>query len=293
MKPLSIALCIFFWAVLIFDITLIFTGADYYYRYFTKGLLMPLLFGIIVCEVEHTNKWWSIRVICMALLFSLIGDLVLVGDSITKLNFAIGLGFFWVAQICYILFFYRKRPFRKKNALFLFIAALCILAYIIVMSILMWARRHDQARTLRSAELVRSEGPDRRARQQPLGGWHSRQPCGQVRHDATDHNHDRHNDAADHHDRSPHDDDHRSPGHDRDHHATNDPGAGRHHGQEAGMHQDRQAPGEGERQVRHPDRLHQVPLTTGAGSAPASVSGPCPACGGGAPHPRSRRQHRA
>lgn len=148
MKPLSIALCIFFWAVLIFDITLIFTGADYYYRYFTKGLLMPLLFGIIVCEVEHTNKWWSIRVICMALLFSLIGDLVLVGDSITKLNFAIGLGFFWVAQICYILFFYRKRPFRKKNALFLFIAALCILAYIIVMSILMWAKMDKQSLTI-------------------------------------------------------------------------------------------------------------------------------------------------
>jgi uncharacterized membrane protein YhhN len=148
MKPLSIGLCIIYWAILIFDIALILTGADFFYRYFTKGLLMPVLFGIIISEVEHTDKWWSIRVISIALLFSLIGDLVLVGDGLSKINFAIGLACFWVVQICYILFFYRKRPFRKKNSLFLFLSSLCILGYIIVMNILMWTKMDRQSLTL-------------------------------------------------------------------------------------------------------------------------------------------------
>ena len=148
MKPISIGFSIIYWAILMFDIALILTGADYTYRYFTKGLLIPLLFAIMVAEIEHTNKWWSVRVISIAFLFSLIGDIILVGDGLSKLNFAIGLGCFWVVQICYIFFFYRKRPFRQKNALFLFISAILILAYIILLNVLMWLRMDKQDLTL-------------------------------------------------------------------------------------------------------------------------------------------------
>lgn len=148
MKPLSIGLSIFYWAILIFDIALILSGADYSYRYFTKGLLTPILFAIMVTEIEHTNKWWSVRVLSIALLFSLIGDLVLVGEGLSKVTFAIGLACFWIVQICYILFFYRKRPFRQKNALFLFISSIFILVYIIVMNVLMWTRMDKQNLTI-------------------------------------------------------------------------------------------------------------------------------------------------
>lgn len=148
MKPLPITFAIFYWAVLIFDITLILTGADYQYRYITKGLLAPLLFCMMAFEIEHTNKWWSVRVLSIGLLFSLIGDLVLVGDGLTKINFAIGIACFWIVQICYILFFYRKRPFRQKNAVFLFICSLCIIAYVILMSVLMWKKMDKQDLTI-------------------------------------------------------------------------------------------------------------------------------------------------
>ena len=148
MKPLPITFSIFFWAVVIFDITLILTGADYQYRYITKGLMAPFLFCMMAFEIEHTTKWWSIRVLSVALLFSLIGDLMLVGDSITKINFAIGLGCFWIVQICYILFFYRKRPFRQKNAPFLFVCSLVILAYIVLICVLMWKKLDKQDLTI-------------------------------------------------------------------------------------------------------------------------------------------------
>ena len=139
MKPASLFLIIFFWAALIFDCALIISGAEEY-RYFTKLLLMPLLFGLMVSEIDATEKWWSVRIMSLALVFSLIGDALLINPDATVAQFMLGIAAFWIVQVCYIFFFYRKRPFRKKDAGFLFFATLAILAYLIFLHYLMWAK---------------------------------------------------------------------------------------------------------------------------------------------------------
>lgn len=137
MKSLSFFLVVLYWAALIFDCALIISGAEEY-RYFSKLLLMPILFGLIISEIEHTKKWWSVRIISLALLFSLFGDIILLNPEATVTQFAFGIAAFWVVQICYIFFFYRKRSFQKKDAAFLFFATIGILAYLILLQYLMF-----------------------------------------------------------------------------------------------------------------------------------------------------------
>ncbi len=139
MKNSSITIMLFYWAALIFDCALIVSGAEEY-RYFTKLLLMPLLFAMMVSEIENTKKWWSVRIMAVALLFSLIGDALLINPDATVFQFMGGIAAFWVVQACYILFFYRKRPFRQKDATFLFFAVIVILAYFVILHYLMWEK---------------------------------------------------------------------------------------------------------------------------------------------------------
>jgi uncharacterized membrane protein YhhN len=115
-------------------------------RYLTKGLLMPLLLAFFIVEVkdEVTDaKLKFVRLICIALILSFIGDMFLVNSTV-KYNFAFGLGFFFLVQICYISVFYKTRPFAKKNSTFLFIAALIILAYLILMNYVFWPKMYYQ-----------------------------------------------------------------------------------------------------------------------------------------------------
>jgi uncharacterized membrane protein YhhN len=143
MKPVSLLFLFLFIAALAMDCVLVINQPESNWRYLSKGLLMPLLFMIITFEIEQTDKWVSVRLISLALLFSFIGDLVLLGED-TKTYFALGLGFFLLAHICYILFFYRKRPFRKKNSVFLFSMSIGILSLILAEIVLMWTKMERQ-----------------------------------------------------------------------------------------------------------------------------------------------------
>ncbi|MEP6514423.1 MAG: hypothetical protein ABJA79_11165, partial [Parafilimonas sp.] len=84
MKPVSVFLALLYWTALIFDCILI-SSHNTEFRYVTKLVLMPLLFGVMVSEIERTSKWWSIRIMSVALLFSLIGDALLIdpGNLVT------------------------------------------------------------------------------------------------------------------------------------------------------------------------------------------------------------------
>ncbi len=142
MKPLTVFLAVLFWAAVIFDCVLI-SSHNSSFRYITKLVLAPLLFGMMISEIEHTTKWWSIRIISVALLFSLIGDALLINpDDIV--TFMLGIAAFWIVQVCYILFFYRKRPFLKKNATFLLLTGLFIMGYVVLMQYLMWDKLYNK-----------------------------------------------------------------------------------------------------------------------------------------------------
>lgn len=120
MKPVSVLLLVLFTADLIFDSVLEKLGTAPT-RYLTKGLLMPLLLAYFIIEVKDNRndlKLKSIRLICVALVFSFIGDIFLVNLN-SKLNLTVGLGFFFRVQVCYIIFFYSNKPFVEKNATFL------------------------------------------------------------------------------------------------------------------------------------------------------------------------------
>lgn len=138
MKPVSILLAVLYWADLVFDIVLINSQTSQF-RYVTKLLLMPLLFGVMIVEIERTTKWWAVRLIAVALLISVIGDALLIPKA-ELIYFLFGILALWLVQLCYIQFNYRRLPFRKKDATFLFISTIIILAYIVVLHIVMWEK---------------------------------------------------------------------------------------------------------------------------------------------------------
>lgn len=147
MKPISFFFIVLYFAALLFDCILITNQPDSSFRYLTKGLLMPLLFVIMVLEIERTDKWASVRLVSGALLAALIGDMILLSGD-TKGYFAMGLGFFLITHICYIIFFYRKRPFRQKDSTFLFFMALGISGLVILELVCMWNKMDKQSLTI-------------------------------------------------------------------------------------------------------------------------------------------------
>src|SRR5690242_16243095 len=134
MKRLSFVLLILF--ILDFVIDAFIANAGYAPgRYISKGLLMLLLLAFFLNEIRGygtiANRKY-INLICGALVFSFAGDIFLVGES--SLNFILGIGGFLLAQLCYVAFFYSVRPFARKNFVFLFIVALIIFAYLVVLN---------------------------------------------------------------------------------------------------------------------------------------------------------------
>lgn len=145
MKPLSFLLLVLFVADLIFDSVLGKLGTAPT-RYLTKGLLMPLLLTYFIVEVKNNvtdAKLKLVRLICLALIFSFAGDMFLV-NRVPGINFTLGLGFFFLVQLCYILFFYHRKPFIEKNTIFLFITALIIIGYMIIINYIFWKKMYYQ-----------------------------------------------------------------------------------------------------------------------------------------------------
>jgi uncharacterized membrane protein YhhN len=135
MRPISVLLLVLYAADLIFDSVLGKLGTAPT-RYLTKGLLMPLLLTFFIIEVKDgvsDNKLKKVRVIGFGLILSFVGDLFLVNSAV-KYNFAFGLAAFFIVQICYVWFFYKTRPFAKKDGTFLFIATIIILAYLVILN---------------------------------------------------------------------------------------------------------------------------------------------------------------
>ena len=108
-------------------------------RYLSKGLLMPLLLAFFLTErkthARVTNKKY-IRLICLALIFSFLGDVFLIGEG--SLHFMLGIGAFLMAQVCYVIFFTSVQPFLKKHILFHFVSGFLILCYLVILNYLFY-----------------------------------------------------------------------------------------------------------------------------------------------------------
>jgi len=108
-------------------------------RYVSKGLLMPLLLAFFITEtkthISSANKKY-IWLICLALIFSFLGDVFLIGES--SLNFMLGIAAFLLAQVCYVIFFTSIERFSKKHNFFLSIASVIILCYLFILNYLFY-----------------------------------------------------------------------------------------------------------------------------------------------------------
>ena len=124
---------ILFTLVLLVDLAAIYLNHESL-RFITKPLLVPLLAIYLLLETNTTNsslKAW----IFLALLFSWVGDILLLFEGSGSNFFLFGLSAFLVAQVFYIVFFHniRMREYIRGNALLLL---LVIVYYSILISVL-------------------------------------------------------------------------------------------------------------------------------------------------------------
>jgi uncharacterized membrane protein YhhN len=149
MRKISVFLLTLFVADLIVD-TLIADPGNSAIKYFTKGALMLLLLAFFIVEVkQYVSKSNAplIRLICLALVFSFAGDLLLIDDS-TAIHFIAGLASFLTAQVFYVIFFSRCYVFSKNNAAFIFISAIVIIIYLCLLNYLFLPKTSVQQLTI-------------------------------------------------------------------------------------------------------------------------------------------------
>lgn len=148
MKRVSAALLMLFVCFFITDSALAEAG-NVTARYFSKGLLMPLLLAYFFVATskyaDDSNKRHRLYVF-FALLFSCVGDIFLIGEG--SLNFICGIGAFLVAQFFYVLFFFKVNPLHRNNIAFTAIVAVIILIYLITLNSLMWQKVSEQQLTI-------------------------------------------------------------------------------------------------------------------------------------------------
>lgn len=135
MRKSSLWFILFFIDVAI-DINLVFTENPAG-RLFSKTLLMPLLFLAFFYSLPYRPKF--ALVFSAAIFFSWIGDIMLMFDSRYPVLFIVGLLFFLIVHICYIVFFiqiYQKvKLHRGKGKL---ISIIVTLAYVLFILYLLW-----------------------------------------------------------------------------------------------------------------------------------------------------------
>jgi uncharacterized membrane protein YhhN len=139
MKQTALGLYITYWIIVAIDCVLLSFEAEAY-RYFTRGLLMPVLFLILISETKQIKFSRSRIIVCLALLFSWIGDLILTNITFEDSPFVAGLIAFLIAHIFYIIFFTRMASFREKNIITIFLSGFFITCYAVGFIAILWSR---------------------------------------------------------------------------------------------------------------------------------------------------------
>jgi uncharacterized membrane protein YhhN len=113
---------IIFLLILLADLIAVYSDNENL-RTITKPLLMPMLTIYFLAQTKFTSsnlKAW----IFFALFFSWAGDVLLIFEERNSVFFLLGLSAFFIAQVCYIIFFHniRMREYIRGNALLLLLA---------------------------------------------------------------------------------------------------------------------------------------------------------------------------
>lgn len=98
LKKFTASLPILFWLLAILDILCITFNKQPIHS-FIKPLLMPVLILLVFSNKHHSNKGWIIA----GLIFSFVGDVLLLFDQNNSLFFILGLAAFLITHICYIV----------------------------------------------------------------------------------------------------------------------------------------------------------------------------------------------
>jgi uncharacterized membrane protein YhhN len=104
---------IIFWAVLFADCFFLYSE-NYVYHSYLKAALVPVLLLYIFMNARKKHYLVSKSLVFMAMLFSWIGDLLLLNDS--NGFFMWGMFSFFIAHIFYIIFFFRLHPLNLMKA---------------------------------------------------------------------------------------------------------------------------------------------------------------------------------
>jgi len=124
---------ILFALVLLVDLVAVYLNNESL-LFITKPLLMPLLAIYLLLQTKAINSGLKVWIF-LALFFSWAGDMFLLFEERSSNFFLWGLSAFFVAQVCYIVFFHniRMREYIRGNALLLL---LVIVYYSVLISVL-------------------------------------------------------------------------------------------------------------------------------------------------------------
>jgi uncharacterized membrane protein YhhN len=142
MKLTLALLFVLFWIILASDCFFILNGESEY-RYYTKPLLMSILYITMALETVDTTHKRSKLIITFAILFSLGGDLLLLHDS-DKLYFTLGLLCFLLVHILYAVFFFRMKRFALKRIGVVLVGLVLITGYLYFLLNQIWGRIVDE-----------------------------------------------------------------------------------------------------------------------------------------------------
>jgi uncharacterized membrane protein YhhN len=119
---------IIFWAVLFADCFFLY-NENYAYHGYLKAALVPVLLLYIFMNARKKHYLVSKSLIFMGMLFSWIGDLLLLNDSNGFDNngfFMWGMFSFFIAHVFYIIFFFRLHPLNLLKATEAILAAIVL-----------------------------------------------------------------------------------------------------------------------------------------------------------------------
>lgn len=114
---------VFFWVILFAHCGFIYLEKPDY-QHFTKLMLLPTLFIYLILNVRRNAYHYSKAIIYLGLLFSFLGDLLLIypGNGF----FLAGMAAFLITQICYTIFFLKANNVRFNKATEFIIAAILV-----------------------------------------------------------------------------------------------------------------------------------------------------------------------
>jgi len=106
------------------------------FRFYTKPLLMPVLYIMLALQTVNTTHKHSKLYVGLALFFCFLGDFLLLNND--NSYFIMGLCSFLLGHICYSVFFLRLKNFSIKRVTQLVLVSFVIIGYLFLILNMLW-----------------------------------------------------------------------------------------------------------------------------------------------------------